>query len=81
MPTTVILASDGIEDSEYARLSLEDSRLPNPEGQPFKGCSELQILGVGQGTRSPVQTMRLRGQWTRWAQVAGFAHFLGLNDW
>lgn len=81
MPTTLILASDGIEDSEYARLGLEDSRLPPPEGRPFKGCAELQILGVGQGTRSPVETMRLRTQWTRWAQAAGFAHFLGLNDW
>ena len=81
MPTTVILASDGIEDSEYARLSYEDSRLPTPEGHPFRSCAELQILGVGQGTRSPVQTMRLRSQWTHWAQAAGFGHFLGLNDW
>ena len=81
MPTTVILASDGIEDSEYARLSLEDSRLPDPQGHAFKGCTELQILGVGQGTRSPIETVRLRAQWTRWAQAAGFSHFLGLNDW
>jgi hypothetical protein len=81
MPTTVILASDGIEDSEYARLSLEDSRLPNPDGHPFKGCAELQILGIGQGTRSPIETTRLKVQWTRWAQAAGFSHFLGLNDW
>ncbi len=81
MPTTVILASDGIEDSEYARLNLEDSRLPPPEGHPFKGCAELQILGVGQGTRSPVETMRLRSQWMRWAQGAGFSHNTILNDW
>jgi hypothetical protein len=81
MPTTVILASDGIEDSEYARLSEEDSRLPPPEGRPFRGCSELQILGVGQGTRSPIETLRLRTQWTRWAQAAGFTRFVGLNDW
>lgn len=81
MPTTVILASDGIEDSEYARLGHEDSHLPPPQGRPFKGCAELQILGVGQGTRSPVETMRLRSQWTRWAQAAGFAHNLILNDW
>jgi len=81
MPTTVILASDGIEDSEYARLSEEDSRLPPPEGRPFRGCAELQILGVGQGTRSPIETLRLRAQWSRWAQAAGFARFLGLNDW
>lgn len=81
MPTTVILASDGVEDSEYARLGLEDSHLPDPQGHPLRGCAELQILGVGQGTRSPVETMRLRAQWTRWAQAAGFARFLGLNDW
>ncbi|HTT99380.1 MAG TPA: hypothetical protein VMF58_15130 [Rhizomicrobium sp.] len=81
MPTTVILASDGIEDSEYARLDREDARLPAPDGHPFRGCAELQILGVGQGTRSPTETTRLRAQWMRWAQEAGFAHFLGLNDW
>ena len=81
MPTTVILASDGIEDSEYARLDREDSRLPLPDGHPFRGCAELQILGVGQGTRSPSETMRLRAQWGRWAEQAGFSRFLGLNDW
>jgi len=81
MPTTVVLATDGIEDSEYARLSLEDARLPDPEGHPFRGCAELQILGVGQGTKSPVQTMRLKTQWTHWAQAAGFARSTVLNDW
>jgi len=81
MPTTVILATDGIEDSEYARLDREDSRLPGPDGHPFRGCAELQMLGVGQGTRSPTETTRLRAQWGHWAQEAGFAHFLGLNDW
>jgi hypothetical protein len=81
MPTVVILATDGIEDSEYAKLEREDSRLPTPEGHPFRGCAELQILGIGQGTRSPVETTRLKTQWTHWAQEAGFAHFTGLNDW
>ena len=81
MATTIVLASDGIEDSEYAKLSLEDAHLPTPDGTPFKGCTELQILGVGQGTRSPTQTVRLRTQWTRWARAAGFAKFVGLNDW
>jgi len=81
MPTTVILATDGIEDSEYAKLGREDARLPPPSGHPFRGCAELQILGVGQGTRSPSETVRLRTQWTRWAQDAGFARFSGLNDW
>jgi hypothetical protein len=81
MPTTVILASDGVEDSEYARLGHEDARLPDPEGHPFRGCAELQILGIGQGTGSPSETTRLRALWARWAQEAGFAKFTGLNDW
>jgi hypothetical protein len=81
MPTTVVLASDGIEDSEYVRLQNTGAHLPAPEGRPFRGCAEMQILGLGQGTRSPVVTTRLRSEWTRWAGAAGFGHFLGLNDW
>jgi hypothetical protein len=81
MPTTVILASDGIEDSEYAKLEREDARLPSPTDAPLRGCTELQILGIGQGTRSPSETVRLRGQWARWSHDAGFARFSGLNDW
>jgi hypothetical protein len=81
MPTTVILASDGIEDSEYARLERASAHLPGPDGKPFAGCAELQILGIGEGTNSPSETVRLRGEWTHWARAAGFAHFQGLNDW
>ncbi|MBV8977926.1 MAG: hypothetical protein JO261_01385 [Alphaproteobacteria bacterium] len=81
MPTTVILASDGIEDSEYAHLEHAGSLLPDPQGRPFGGCAELQILGIGQGTRSPSETERLRAQWGRWARAAGFVRFVGLNDW
>lgn len=81
MPTTIVLASDGIEDSEYARLARANSHLPAPDGKPFAGCAELQILGLGQGTRSPVETVRLRREWTGWAKAAGFGKFLGLNDW
>jgi hypothetical protein len=81
MPTTVVLASDGIEDSEYARLQKDTAHLPAPEGRPFRGCAELQILGLGQGTRSPIETVRLRSEWSRWAAAAGFAKFTGLNDW
>ena len=81
MPTTVILLSDGIEDSEYARLDYARSHLPEPDGRPFAGCAELQILGIGEGTRSPSKTERLRDEWSRWAQEAGFARFQGLNDW
>jgi hypothetical protein len=81
LPTTVILASDGIEDSEYARLEHEDSHLPTPDGHPFAGCASLQILGLGEGDNSPSETVRLRGEWARWAHAAGFGRFSGLNDW
>ena len=81
LPTTVILATDGIEDSVYARLDDPDDHLPAPESRPFAGCTELQILGIGEGTRNPIKTTRLRDEWTRWAHEAGFAKFQGLNDW
>jgi hypothetical protein len=81
LPTTVILASDGIEDSEYVRLQKPGARLPAPSGAPFRGCAEMDILGLGQGTDSPIQTSRLRSEWTHWAAAAGFAKFIGLNDW
>ena len=81
MPTTIVLASDGIEDSDYARLTRADSHLPPPEGRPFKGCAEMEILGLGEGTRSPRITTHLRAEWSDWARSAGFARFQGLNDW
>jgi hypothetical protein len=81
LPTTVILATDGIEDSQFARLDEPDDHLPPPDGKPFAGCQELLILGMGEGTRSPVKTARLRAEWTRWAHDAGFSRFEGLNDW
>jgi hypothetical protein len=81
LPTTVILASDGIEDSEYVRLQRAGAKLPTPSNAPFRGCAEMEILGIGQGTNSPRETTRLRAEWTRWAASAGFARFIGLNDW
>jgi hypothetical protein len=81
MPTTIILATDGIEDSQFARLDDAADHLPDPDGRPFAGCADLQILGLGEGTRSPVKTARIRAEWTRWAHEAGFGHFEGLNDW
>lgn len=81
LPTTVVLASDGVEDSDYAKLLNANAHLPSPEGKPFRGCTEMQILGLGQGTRSPLITTRLRAEWTKWAWRAGFQKFTGLNDW
>ena len=81
MPTTIVLASDGIEDSEYADLDRRNDHLPSPKGKPFSRCASFQILGVGQGTHSPKKTERLRSEWERWSAQAGFANFSGLNDW
>ncbi len=81
METIVILASDGIEDSELARQNRDIENLPTPVGAPFQGCKRLEILGIGQGINSPTITARLRRQWREWAQAAGFDAFRGLNDW
>jgi hypothetical protein len=81
LPTIVVLASDGIEDSQFARLDDPSDHLPDPDGRPFAGCVGLSILGLGVGTNSPIKTARLRYEWMRWAQAAGFARFEGLNDW
>ena len=81
MPTTILLATDGIEDLSYADLDRASSHLPLPDGHPFRGCAGLQILGLGQGTRSPRETTRLRSEWQGWAAAAGFQQFAGLNDW
>ena len=81
MPTHVVLATDGIEDSQVADLTRRRNSLPAPQGAPFPGCEELLILGVGRGLNSPADTERLRGEWASWAQTAGFQHFSGLNDW
>jgi hypothetical protein len=81
MPTQVILASDGVEDSQVANLSRRSATLPAPNVAPFPGCEELTILGIGRGLNSPGDTERLRGEWAFWAQAAGFQRFTGLNDW
>lgn len=80
-PATIILASDGIEDSKLANLSHRGGTLPPPERAAFTGCDQLMILGLAQGVRDPRETQRLRDQWGRWAAQAGFKSFLGLNDW
>src|ERR1700753_2402624 len=43
LPTTVVLASDGIEDSEYTRLERHDAHLPPPAGRPLRRCAEIDI--------------------------------------
>ena len=80
MPTTIILASDGIEDSDYTRLD-RGGHLPSPDPRLYRGCAALAIYGLGQGTGSPILTSRLRTEWDGWAHAAGFGRFEGLNDW
>lgn len=80
-PVTVVLASDGIEDSELGNLAGGTGALPLPSQPLFKDCKALIILGLGQGTRSPAKTRQLFEQWQAYARAAGFQEFQGLNDW
>jgi hypothetical protein len=81
MPVHVILATDGVEDSQVANLARRTATLPAPQSAPFPGCEELMILGIGRGLNSPGDTERLVGEWQFWSQAAGFRSFTGLNDW
>lgn len=81
MPTHVILATDGVEDSQIANLKRRNTHLPVPAVPPFPGCTELQILGIGRGLNSPRDTERLIDEWRNWSKSAGFRNFLALNDW
>jgi hypothetical protein len=81
MPVQVILATDGVEDSQVTNLARRTATLPAPQSAPFPGCEELMILGIGRGLNSPGDTERLVGEWQYWSQAAGFRHFVGLNDW
>jgi hypothetical protein len=78
---TIVLASDGIEQSQEAELTQETRTLPMPEKKMFAGCRELEILGLGVGAKSPSMVDHLREQWSAWAKAAGFKEFQGLNDW
>jgi len=81
MPTYVILATDGVEDSQVANLKRRTAHLPVPAVPAFPGCTELQILGIGRGLNSPRDTERLIAEWSNWSKSAGFRNFLALNDW
>lgn len=81
MSTNIVLISDGMEDSEYAKLSNPKDHLPRPTSRIYKNCGELQILGLGRGQRSPAATQRIRREWENWARAAGFRSFVGLNSW
>jgi len=78
---TLILATDGFEDSDYARLTRHGGKLPMPAKPLYPGCHEMLMLGIGTGVNSPATTKRLREQWSAWALAAGFERFTGLYDW
>lgn len=80
LPTQIILVTDGVEDSEYVRLKYRDAVLPKPK-KIFRGCYELQILGIGRGIDSVTETNRIREEWKKWAKRAGFLTFSAVNDW
>lgn len=79
--TYVILATDGIEDSQITNLKNRNATLPQLSNAPFAGCKEMQILGIGRGMNSPRDTERLIVLWREWATRAGFIKFYALNDW
>ena len=82
MPTTIILASDGIEDSELCQALPHATPIcPPPTATRSRAAPSFEILGLGQGAGSPRLTNHLRDDWASWARAAGFAQFVGLNDW
>lgn len=81
MPTRVVLATDGIEDSQVARLRSSNATLPPPPGRIFPDCTEMKMFGIGRGLNSPRDTERLIREWDAWSKSAGFKHFDPFNDW
>jgi hypothetical protein len=77
----VILATDGFEDSDYAKLTRNGGKLPLPATKLYPGCKEMLMLGIGSSAQSPMATKRLQDQWGLWANAAGFKKFTGLYDW
>jgi hypothetical protein len=79
--TIIVLITDGLEESEIARLNGANATLPPLATPVFEGCRRLEMLGLGQGLASITETQRLRQIWQDWATQAGFQSFRGLNDW
>ncbi len=78
--TVIVLATDGVEQSEYADLKT-DQALPAPRSPIFDQCARLEMLGMGRGHGSPALTARLVAAWNDWAGTAGFLTFVGLDTW
>jgi hypothetical protein len=81
MATIIVLATDGVEDSEYANMARNEDLPDRVEQADFRGCRKLLILGIGQGQDSPRVTDYLRGEWEVFARNEGFEEFQALNDW
>lgn len=64
-PTIVVVATDGIENSEYGQLSPKNAK------PMFKGCAEIHFIGIN-GVL-PKHTQQLVAEWQRWSKEAGFA--------
>ncbi len=85
-PTRFILLTDGLEDSEYGRLTGSGGALTSPVFKPPKDkrykCDELLFLGIGQGLASQSERDRLAQIWREWvAHSAPFKAFTPLQDW
>ncbi len=85
-PTLFILLTDGLEDSEYGRLTGLGGTLSSPTIKPPKDkrykCEQLILLGIGQGLESQSQIDQLKSTWSNWVGTkAPFKSFQALEDW
>ncbi len=78
--TVVIVATDGFEDSEFARMS-DGGTLPDEAAGAFSGCARLEMLGLGRGGGSPSLTQRIVEEWKAWGEAAGFTTVIALDSW
>ncbi len=78
--TVFVIATDGLEDSEYADMA-EGASLPAPSPPRFQNCARLELLGLGRGGGSPELTNRVIEEWRSWGDQAGFALTVGLDTW
>jgi len=62
-PTIVVVATDGIENSEYGQLSPKNAK------PMFKGCAEIHFIRIN-GV-SPKHTQQLVAEWQRWSKEPG----------
>ena len=81
MPTTIILASDGIEDSEYAHLARAGRSCPRRRAGLSPAAPSFEILGLGQGTQQPDGDRAPAPGLVRLGKGGRIQAIPGLNDW